>query len=85
MKNPHNLLVAIDPPRADPPRRWRCHWCHMEGLFDDLQAVACTFVYPPCDYCGQAPTCARDCPGVAAALAGDDVYIAGLGPPQGDA
>ena len=74
--NPHMTLVALDPPRADPPRRWRCRHCGVEGLFDDVRAVACTYEYPPCDVCGQAPECAPDCAGVLAALGRDDVYVA---------
>lgn len=79
--NPHNLLTALDPPSRD-DRRWRCRYCHREGLYDELLEIACTFVYPPCPFCGQTPTCARDCDGIARALSGEDVYIAGLPPPK---
>lgn len=67
-KNPHNHLTALDPPRESPPRRWRCRYCGAEGLMDDLLAIACTHVYPPCSYCGQTPECASDCRGIAEAL-----------------
>jgi hypothetical protein len=76
--NPHNSLIAIDPPRAQPPRRWRCGYCGLEGLLEEVRAVACTYVYPPCEYCGQTPECAPDCKGIAAVLSDGGVYIAGL-------
>ncbi len=65
--NPHNWLTALDPPYTD-DRRWRCNYCKLEGTFEEVQAVECTFVYPPCDSCGLTPTCAPDCKGAAAAL-----------------
>lgn len=113
MKNPHMMLVALDPPirarpkiyglcdavdlgyghhgspcsycgHVEPPeRRWRCRYCGIEGLMDNVRAVECSYVYPPCPYCGQSPECAIDCEGIAKALAGEDVYIAGLPPPTG--
>jgi len=75
MKNPHNLLVALDPPRDAPPRRWRCRYCGVEGLWEEVDAAACTYVYPPCDHCGQTPTCAKDCAGIAMALASLDPNV----------
>jgi hypothetical protein len=76
--NPHNLLVAIDPP-GQRLRRWRCLYCGAEGLFEQLfTANECTHEYPACESCGQTPTCAPDCIGVAAALAE-------ARPPAGDA
>jgi hypothetical protein len=84
MKNPHMMLVAIDPPRKHPARRWRCGFCHVSGLYDDVRAIECSYVYPPCEYCGGTPECTLDCPGIAKALAGEDVYIAGLPPPKGE-
>lgn len=75
--NPHNRIVAIDPPRKSPPRRWRCHYCAAVGLYDELRAVPCTFVYPPCATCGETPECAPDCRGVLAALATPGVLVIG--------
>jgi hypothetical protein len=81
--NPHNSLIALDPPRSHPPRRWRCSYCGTEGLYDDVEAVECTYEYPPCEYCGQTPTCAPDCKGIALALSGKltpeiELHVAGL-------
>lgn len=81
--NPHNSLVALDPPRSHPPRRWRCSYCGIEGLYDEVEAVECTYEYPPCEYCGQTPTCAPDCEGIALALTGEltpeiKAYVAGM-------
>ncbi len=74
--NPHNSRIALDPPREAPPRRWRCQYCDQEGLWDELEALECTYVYLPCAYCGQTPECARDCPGIMALLGSPDVYVA---------
>ncbi len=82
--NPHNSLVALDPPGRD-DRRWRCRYCALEGLYDELLEVACTYVYPPCDFCGKTPECAPDCLGIAELLGREDLYIAGLGPPKEEA
>ncbi len=76
--NPHNSLVALDPPRRHPARRWKCHYCGVEGLLETVRAIACTYVYPPCEHCGETPTCAADCPGIAAALSDGGVYLAGI-------
>ena len=75
--NPHMARVAIDPPRAYPARRWRCQYCKQEGLWDELQAKECTYVYPPCKHCGGTPECTLTCPGMVAALARSDVHVAG--------
>ena len=81
-KNPHNSLIAIDPPRKHPPRRWRCDYCGVVGTLDEVNKVECSYEYPPCEYCGQTPECAPDCKGVALALSGAltpevNVHIAG--------
>lgn len=75
--NPHSMLRAIDPPRDSPPRRWKCVYCGIVGLVEDLQKIACTYVYPPCEACGQAPECASDCPGMATALGMPGVHVIG--------
>jgi hypothetical protein len=75
--NPHNCLVAVDPPGTR-NRLWKCAHCGATGLFDQLWVSSCSHVYPPCSWCGQTPTCAPDCVGVAAALAA-------VRPPVGDA
>lgn len=75
--NPHMSLKAIDPPRDHPPRRWRCDYCGLTGLMGEVRAVACAYVYPPCKHCGQAPECAIDCSGIAAALNAPGVHIIG--------
>lgn len=76
-KNPHMSMIAIDPPRKHPERRWKCTYCYEVGLLDELRAIACTYVYPPCEYCGQTPECAIDCKGVLDALGRPDVYVVG--------
>lgn len=76
-KNPHNMLTAIDPPRSHPPRRWRCYYCGVEGLMNEVREIACTYVYPPCEHCGQTPECAPDCAGIAAALSTPGVVVIG--------
>jgi len=87
--NPHNSLVALDPPRKHPPRRWRCSYCGIEGTLEEVNAVECSYEYPPCEYCGQTPECAIDCPGISMALSGEltpevDVHIAGAVDPDGE-
>lgn len=74
--NPHNWMEALDPPGRS-NRRWRCHYCRAEGTVDDLLAVACTHVYPPCESCGQTPTCAADCAGISEALSAPGGFTAG--------
>jgi hypothetical protein len=74
--NPHNWLHKTCHPEGhcdgkhDPT--WRCHYCGDEGTAAELESRACSHEYPPCSYCGQTPTCAQDCGGVAQALAGYD-------------
>lgn len=67
--SPHLHLVALDPPRAFPPRQWRCVNCGAEGLYDELRPGTCPYVPPPCGYCGETPLCAEDCIGIQAAFA----------------
>lgn len=81
-KNPHMWLTALDPPRDFPPRRWRCQYCNETGLMDDLRAIACSYVYPPCKDCGQTPECSLTCAGIARALGDPSVHIA-TGDPDG--
>jgi len=59
--------------------RWRCPDCGFEadGPGQIVYVDGCTREYPPCKHCGQTPVCADDCPGIAKALAGDDVHLAG--------
>lgn len=80
--NPHMRLTAIDPPRESPPRRWRCHYCKATGLMDEVRKIACTYVYPPCEFCGQTPECSLDCPGMAAALGAPGVHVVGMKKPK---
>lgn len=80
--NPHMSLRAIDPPRAHPPRQWQCGYCGLKGLMDEVRKVACTYVYPPCEFCGQAPECALDCAGIAAALGAPGVHVVGMKKPK---
>ena len=80
-KNPHMSITAIsnrEDLSSTPSRRlWRCDYCGVEGLMDDVRAQACTYVYPPCTYCGQTPECAVDCRGVLDALGRSNVHVIG--------
>jgi len=76
-KNPHMALIAIDPPRKHPHRRWKCKFCRVEGLYEEVRSVACSYVHPPCKVCGQTPECAIDCAGIAAALGAPGVEVVG--------
>jgi hypothetical protein len=81
MLNPHNWMTALDPPgRSD--RRWQCNYCGDTGTMEEVRSRPCAHVYPPCAYCGQTPECALDCPGIAKALSGDDVHVAGMVTPD---
>ena len=84
MLNPHNRLIRIgEPPPWPlplPPAgtvRWRCAYCGLEGTWEELHTVACSYVYPPCPSCGQTPECAPDCRGIAEALSDSRVHIIG--------
>ena len=73
--NPHMSLRPVDPPGEN--RRWRCTYCGDVGLLDELRSRACTYVYPPCRYCGQTPECALDCPGIVAAFSAKGAKVVG--------
>jgi hypothetical protein len=79
--NPHMHMVALDPPGLT-IRRWRCLFCKLEGPLDELRKKACTYVYPPCEACGQTPECALDCPAVVAALSDKNIHVVGDLPQQ---
>jgi len=70
--NPHNHIVRQGRPPKD---LWECQYCGMVDVYDDLRATACSYVYPPCEHCGQTPECAPDCSGIAAALATPGVRL----------
>jgi hypothetical protein len=72
--NPHNRRRGIDPPGQE-NRRWLCVYCGQSGLWDELEALECTFVYPPCEYCGLTPECAPDCKGIMAILGSKNVHV----------
>lgn len=82
--NPHNNCIALDPPYTE-NRRWRCHYCGAEGLFDQLmgpeQSIECTHVYPPCEACGAAPQCTADCPLMAKLLGSPPPGVVVIGKP----
>ena len=88
--NPHCWITALDPPRFgerppdEPERRWKCQYCPAQGTMAELAKITCTHVYPPCEYCGQAPECAQFCEGIAMALADSRVHVT-AGPPKGNA
>lgn len=72
--NPHAHLVPLDK-KGTAARRWRCQFCGDSGALAALQARACSYVYPPCEHCGQTPECALDCPGIVAALSDPRVRV----------
>jgi len=72
--NPHNHLRRTKPKPQD---WWECQYCKENGTLTHLSEVECSYEYPPCDYCGQTPECARDCRGVIEALSDPNIYIAG--------
>ena len=45
----HGYVVALDPPRTSPPRRWRCNHCGEEGTLSDLLRVQCPKARPASD------------------------------------
>lgn len=67
--NPHNWLTAVTPRGRVPIRRFKCQWCGDVGTYEELLTRACGYVYPPCQHCGETPTCAQDCSGILAVLA----------------
>lgn len=72
--NPHNYLKRV----GEPPRDlWCCEYCKDEGTMEALRSRACTFVYPPCEHCGQTPECAKDCAGMAGVLSMPGIYVIG--------
>jgi len=87
--NPHSWLTVLDPPV--PPgastsesvrRRWQCRYCSASGTWDELHQIACAYVYPPCDVCGQTPECAEDFAGIMAALGATGVRVVGASKPK---
>lgn len=79
--NPHNGCTKIAHKIGNRLARWKCRYCGDEGTLGQLmgpnQRASCAYVYPPCRYCGQTPTCARDCRGIAEVLSTPDVHIVG--------
>lgn len=75
--NPHNLMTRTAAPPID---AWRCDFCKKSGTFKGLRKTECTYVYPPCKYCGETPECARDCAGMLAALGSPGVEVIGATP-----
>lgn len=67
--NPHNWMSALDP-AGTKNRRWQCQYCKDVGRLAELESRECSYVYPPCRWCGETPTCAKDCKGIAQALSG---------------
>jgi hypothetical protein len=95
-KNPHMSTTALGPspvPGARYPftpeesakiaaRKWMCTYCKLTGTLEEIRAVACSYVYPPCEYCGQTPECAINCAGIVAALGAPGVYVVGMKKPK---
>ena len=49
---------------------WRCEYCKIVSTLEHLDALKCSYFYPPCESCGETSECAPDCAGLAALLAG---------------
>ena len=71
--NPHNSLVPLRPGKL-----WKCTLCGLVDTMGRINKVACTYIYPPCAYCGLSPICAIDCKRIIGLVTSDDVYLAGL-------
>lgn len=59
---------------------WSCPDCGFTAndptiILNDING--CTVGHPPCSHCGGAHECAPDCAGIAKALSGEGVHIAG--------
>lgn len=75
MKNPHITLIRQGKPPLD---WWICKYCHQQGTYDEIENIECSYIYPPCEHCGQTPICAFNCEGILNALANSNIYIAGF-------
>lgn len=73
--NPHNWLSRLGKPPLD---FWQCQYCNEKGTFEQLQKIECSFIYSPCEYCGETPECAIDCSGILEILNSQGIYIAGM-------
>jgi len=69
--NPHPCLTN----QGD--NGWVCTHCGIEGPFEEVEKIACTYEHPICPHCGLTPICAVDCPGILGLLMDPRVYIAG--------
>ena len=77
--NPHNWVSRIDRDTRNRSKGllWLCRYCSVLGTLEELDKLPCSFEYPPCDYCGDTPTCTRDCKGMAAVLSMPGVVVIG--------
>lgn len=80
-RNPHNAIRKIGT-RGPRTFIWQCHYCSATGTMAELDKVACSYVYPPCSYCGCTPICAADCSGIWQALGDPKVYLVGGSPEE---
>lgn len=71
------LSPATRTPAETLARVWCCEYCGDTGTFETLRSRTCTYVYPPCEVCGQTPECAPDCAGVLAILGAPEVHVIG--------
>lgn len=74
-------IVPVDP-SGSTTRRWRCNCCGKADALDNLRKTDCSYVHPPCKYCGQTPECAADCAGIMTILASPDVHVVGMTKPK---
>ena len=74
--NPHMSKSRIELP-GNRDADWRCNYCKVVGKLEALREIECSYVYPPCEFCGGTPECTLECPGIAAALGSVDVVLVG--------
>lgn len=61
--NPHKWIEVLSEPGTENPK-WQCVYCRAFDTYDKLHAIECSYVYPPCRFCGETPTCAPFCSGI---------------------
>ena len=55
--NPHNGLTRTNV--TGQLGIWQCEKCPAKGTMEEVNAIACTYVYPPCPHCNLTPICAK--------------------------
>ena len=74
--NPHQRMECVNH-KEGTHKLWRCVGCLQTGTLDNLGAIPCPIVQPPCEHCGLTPVCAWDCKGIWGLLNSPDIYLVG--------